>query len=89
MIEMLSRAGAKVEYNDPYFPEVGQGRKYRLHMRSVELGEEMEALERFDCVLIATDHTAYDFAKVVERSRLVVDTRNATRGVVSKKIVRC
>ncbi len=89
MIEMLMRAGAKVEYNDPYFPEVGQGRKYRLHMRSVELGERMEALERFDCVLIATDHTAYDFAQVVKWSRLVVDTRNATRGLVSEKIVRC
>jgi UDP-N-acetyl-D-glucosamine dehydrogenase len=89
IIEKLLRAGARVEYNDPYFPTVGRGRKYALDMTSTALGEGMEQLGRFDCVLIATDHSAYDFGVVVKRARLVVDTRNATKGIVSEKIVRC
>ncbi len=89
IIEKLLRGGARVEYNDPYFPNVGRGRKYALNMNSTSLGYRMEELGRFDCVLIATDHSAYDFRLVVEQATLVVDTRNATRGIVSAKIVRC
>jgi UDP-N-acetyl-D-glucosamine dehydrogenase len=89
IIEKLLRGGARVEYNDPYFPNVGRGRKYALNMSSTSLGYRMEELGRFDCVLIATDHSAYDFRLVVEQATLVVDTRNATRDIVSAKIVRC
>ena len=85
IIELLQEAGALVSYNDPYFPTVGAGRKYALHMRSTPL----EWLEKFDCVLIATDHSSYDYPAIVEAARLVVDTRNATQGIVSDKIVRC
>jgi len=85
IIEMLRRAGAKVEYNDPFFATVGRGRKYALNMRSTLL----EQLDRFDCVLIATDHSAYDYEKIVAEARLVVDSRNATRAIHSAKIVRC
>jgi UDP-N-acetyl-D-glucosamine dehydrogenase len=46
-------------------------------------------LAAYDCVLIVTDHTSYDYPQIVAESRLVVDTRNATRGIVSSKIVRC
>jgi UDP-N-acetyl-D-glucosamine dehydrogenase len=85
IIELLQQNGAQVNYNDPFFPEVGQGRKYDLHMQSVDL----QNLQQYDCVLIATDHSAYDYEHVVAESRLVVDTRNATRGIASEKIVRC
>jgi UDP-N-acetyl-D-glucosamine dehydrogenase len=85
VIDLLRRAGAKVEYNDPYFPVVGRGRRYDLQMRSTPL----DALGRFDCVVIVTDHTSYDYAAIVAQSRLVVDSRNATRGIDSPKIVRC
>jgi UDP-N-acetyl-D-glucosamine dehydrogenase len=86
IIEMLERDGAKVEYNDPFFPEVGRGRHYDLHhRRSIPL----ENLDRFDCVLIVTDHSLYNYAEIVEQSRLVVDTRNATQSIDSPKIVRC
>jgi len=85
IIEMLQRAGAKVEYNDPFFPTVGRGRKYDLHMESTAL----EDLGRFDCVLIVTDHSVYDYEEIVREARLVVDSRNATRGIESAKIVRC
>jgi UDP-N-acetyl-D-glucosamine dehydrogenase len=85
VIEMLRQAGAKVEYNDPYFPAVGRGRRYDLHMKSTPL----EDLGRFDCVVIVTDHSCYDYAAIVRESRLVVDSRNATRAIDSPKIVRC
>jgi UDP-N-acetyl-D-glucosamine dehydrogenase len=85
IIELLQKRGALVEYNDPFFPSVGHGRKYSLNMTSTPL----EKLPEFDCVLISTDHTQYDYEQIVANSQLVVDTRNATKGIVSDKIVRC
>src|SRR5229473_3654215 len=82
IIEELQRQGAEVAYNDPYFPKVGRGRKYNLQMTCTPL----DNLAQFDCVLIVTDHSDYDYAAIVEQSRLVVDTRNATRGIKSEKI---
>ena len=85
VIELLQQRGARVEYNDPFFPTVGQGRKYALNMTSTPL----EQLPEFDCVVIVTDHTQYDFAKIVASAKLVVDTRNATKGITADNIVRC
>jgi UDP-N-acetyl-D-glucosamine dehydrogenase len=50
---------------------------------------ELENLGQYDCVLIVTDHSDYDYRRIVQESQLVVDTRNATRGLESPKIVRC
>ena len=85
IIELLQKEGADVCYNDPFFPSVGRGRKYDLQMKSTPLTN----LGQYDCVLIVTDHTEYDYKKIVEESQLVVDTRNATKGISSPKIVRC
>jgi UDP-N-acetyl-D-glucosamine dehydrogenase len=85
IIELLQKDGAQVSYNDPYFPTVGKGRKYDLQMKCAPL----ENLGQYDCVLIVTDHSDYDFASIVRESQLVVDTRNATRGIKSPKIVPC
>ena len=85
IIELLQKRGAQVEYNDPFFPSVGQGRKYALNMTSTPL----DRISEFDCVVIATDHTQYDYAAIVSQAKLVVDTRNATRGIDAKNIVRC
>jgi len=85
IIEELRRQGAEVRYNDPYFPKVGQGRKYNLQMNCAPL----ENLDQYDCVLIVTDHSDYDYRKIVNEAKLVVDTRNATHGITSEKIVRC
>jgi len=85
IIEMLQHAGAEVSYNDPFFPTVGRGRKYHLDMTSTPL----EDLASYDCVLIVTDHSSYDYRKIVAEAQLVVDSRNATRGIASPKIVRC
>jgi UDP-N-acetyl-D-glucosamine dehydrogenase len=85
IIELLQKDGAQVSYNDPYFPTVGKGRKYDLQMKCAPL----ENLGQYDCVLIVTDHSDYDYAGIVRDSQLVVDTRNATRGIKSPKIVHC
>jgi UDP-N-acetyl-D-glucosamine dehydrogenase len=85
IIELLQKEGAQVSYHDPYFPTIGKGRKYDLQMKRSSL----DNLGEYDCVLIVTDHSDYDYRKIVEESRLIVDTRNATKGIRSEKIVRC
>jgi len=85
IIELLQKDGAEVSYHDPYFPFIGRGRKYDLQMKRAELKD----LGRYDCVLIVTDHSDYDYAQIVREAQLVVDTRNATRGITSEKIVHC
>lgn len=85
IIELLREEGAEVVYNDPYHPKVGRGRHYNLNMESTPL----EDLGKYDCVLIVTDHSDYDFPAIVAQAQLVVDTRNATKGIVSEKVVRC
>jgi len=85
IIELLQKEGAQVSYNDPYFPTVGKGRKYDLQMKCTPL----ENLNQYDCVLIVTDHSDYDYERIVRESQLVVDTRNATHGIRSPKVVRC
>src|ERR1700761_3593871 len=85
IIELLQHEGAQVSYHDPYFPFIGKGRKYDLQMKRAELDQ----LGQYDCVVIVTDHSDYDYKRIVRESQLVVDTRNATRGIASPKIVRC
>jgi len=52
-------------------------------------GAELNDLGQYDCVLIVTDHSDYDYQKIVQEAKLVVDTRNATRGIKNVKIVHC
>jgi UDP-N-acetyl-D-glucosamine dehydrogenase len=85
IIELLQKRGARVEYNDPFFPSVGQGRKYALNMTSTPL----EKIPEFDCVVIVTDHSQYDYRSIVANAKLVIDTRNATKGIDARHIVRC
>ena len=85
IIELLQKEGAQVSYHDPYFPFIGRGRKYDLQMKCAELKD----LGQYDCVVVVTDHSDYNFQRIVQEAQLVVDTRNATRGIDSPKIVRC
>jgi UDP-N-acetyl-D-glucosamine dehydrogenase len=85
VIELLQHEGAQVSYHDPYFPFIGKGRKYDLQMKRTEL----DKLGEYDCIVIITDHSDYDYKKIVGEAQLVVDTRNATKGIDSPKVVRC
>src|SRR6202047_2612262 len=80
LLELLTQRGALTDYNDPFFPALHKMRHYDFsNMRSVELVPERVA--SYDCVLIATDHSSYDYEAIVRNAKLVVDTRNATRRV--------
>ncbi len=85
LIRILKSKGAIVRYNDPHVPHAVSRRK-GFSMRSTRLTKRV--LEKTDCVLIATDHSAYDYRWIVEHSDLVVDTRNATAGIRSRKVVK-
>jgi UDP-N-acetyl-D-glucosamine dehydrogenase len=85
IIELLRQRGAIVSFNDPYFPVLLKGRHYDLQMERVPL----DNISEYDCVAIITDHSDYDYAAIVREAQLVVDTRNATRGIHSPKIARC
>ncbi|HXX70802.1 MAG TPA: nucleotide sugar dehydrogenase [Candidatus Acidoferrum sp.] len=90
MLELLTERGAEVDYNDPYFPALHKMRHYDFSKkRSVELTPK--TIAAYDCVLIATDHTSYDYEAIVKNAKLVVDTRNATRRVKvgREKVVHC
>ncbi len=85
IIELLRKAGAQVAYNDPFFPTVGRGRHYDLNMSCTAL----DNLGQYDAVLIVTDHTSYDYRRIVAESKLVIDARNATKGIKATNIVHC
>jgi UDP-N-acetyl-D-glucosamine dehydrogenase len=85
IFELLRRAGATIAYNDPFFPTVGAGRHYSLQTHSTPLSE----VPTFDCVVLLTDHSAYEIPAIVAASSLFIDTRNATRGLTAPNIIRC
>lgn len=86
LMDLLLKKGAAVTYNDPHIPELPRMRHWpHLSMASTPLTPEFLASQ--DAVLIATDHTAFDYKFIVEHSKLVIDTRNATKGVADRENV--
>jgi len=79
ILDLLERDGAFVDYYDPLVPSIQDASG--LTRRSVELSGER--LGQADCVIIVTDHSNIDWSEIVRHARLVVDTRNATRGVTT------
>jgi UDP-N-acetyl-D-glucosamine dehydrogenase len=80
LMELLLERGAVVSYNDPHIPSLPKMRHYDVPaMNSSELTPEFVVSQ--DCMLIATDHTAYDYGFIVKHAQMVLDTRNATVGV--------
>jgi UDP-N-acetyl-D-glucosamine dehydrogenase len=80
LMELLLAGGAKLTYSDPHVPELPQMRHHDVpELKSEKLTPEFLAGQ--DCVLIATDHSAFDYDQIVRHARLVVDTRNATAKV--------
>ncbi len=73
LLHLLREKGADVSYNDPFVPSLNLG---GVRMTSVPLTEE--SLQAADCVVISTAHSSYDWQWVLENTRLVMDTRNAT-----------
>jgi UDP-N-acetyl-D-glucosamine dehydrogenase len=78
---LLKQRGARITYTDPHVP--------RLRLDGLELASEPVSLaDAADCVVIVTDHTAFDYPALAKAARLIVDTRNALKGIVSNNVVR-
>jgi UDP-N-acetyl-D-glucosamine dehydrogenase len=88
LMGLLIREGAAVSYNDPHVPRLAA--PDLPHSATLSQPLTPDALAGQDAVVVVTDHSAYDWAFVVEHARLVIDTRNATRGVAAhrEKVVR-
>lgn len=82
LMEIMLEKGALVDYNDPHVPVLPNMRHYNIQKESVELTSTN--LSKYDCVLISTDHSAYDWEFIGKHSKLVVDTRNAMVNVKNK-----
>jgi UDP-glucose 6-dehydrogenase len=82
ILKLLESRGARVGYNDPYVPEL---KADGTTLRSEDL---LPAVRKADLVVIVTDHSAYPYRDIVEAARVIVDTRNATKGIVSEKILK-
>ena len=90
IMQLLQQRGTELDYNDPYFPKLHKMRHYNFeHMKSVPLSAQ--TLSSYDGVVIATDHSSYDYGAIVDAAKLVVDSRNATRRVMRhrEKIILC
>jgi UDP-N-acetyl-D-glucosamine dehydrogenase len=85
IIHLLGRRGAKVSYSDPFVPRLRADGFLPSDMEAIDV--ETGAAEA-DCVVIVTDHRKFDYAQIVERAKLILDTRNALKGNRSQKIVR-
>ena len=84
LMDLLGKKGAVVSYHDPYIPKLPLMRRYpHLRQDSHELTAELLAEQ--DAVIVVTDHSVYDWSWIVEHAPLVIDTRNATSGVVLRR----
>jgi UDP-N-acetyl-D-glucosamine dehydrogenase len=81
IIHLLTSRGAIVSYSDPFVPSI------QLDGLNME-AESVDAVAKCDCVVLVTDHKAFDYAAILERAALIVDTRNAFKKFDSPKIVR-
>jgi UDP-N-acetyl-D-glucosamine dehydrogenase len=82
VLRILESRGARVSYNDPYVREL------RINDRTLRSEELMPAVAEADLVVIVTDHSGYPYREIVDAARQVLDTRNATKGISSGKIVK-
>jgi len=82
MMLLMERKGAQVTYSDPYVPTL------RLCDRDLHSCDALALSAKADCVLVATDHTSFDYRGILEQSNLIVDARNVFKNQVSAKIVR-
>lgn len=86
IIELLEQQGARVYYNDPYIPRIPRLRRHKIKKNSVPITKRN--LNKFDCIIISTDHSCYNYDFICKNSNLIVDTRNAIKQKNNKKIIK-
>jgi len=86
IMELLEEKDAVTDYNDPYIPKIKPTRKYKQFAGKKSI--PLENINQYDCVVILTDHTTYDFKAIADKSKIIVDTRNACGNIKSNKVVK-
>jgi len=86
IMELLEEKEAVTDYNDPYIPQIKPTRKYKQFVGKKSVA--LKKINQYDCVVILTDHTSYDFKAIANQSKIIVDTRNACGNIKSKKIIK-
>jgi UDP-N-acetyl-D-glucosamine dehydrogenase len=82
ILKLLESRGARVGYHDPYVPSLS------LDGQTLRSEELLPGVKAADIVVVVTDHSAFDYGEIVSNARLVLDTRNATRGIKSPKVLK-
>jgi UDP-N-acetyl-D-glucosamine dehydrogenase len=85
IIELLEAKGAKVDYNDPFIPSAPDMRHFNVQKKSVKA--DANAIKKYDCVVIVTDHSSYDYEMIAKNARLIIDTRNVIK-TQAKNVVK-
>jgi UDP-N-acetyl-D-glucosamine dehydrogenase len=85
LMELLTDKGAEVSYHDPHISKLPTLRHHPELTGRASRPLSREYLAEQDCVLVATDHSAFDWPWIVDQSKLVIDTRNATKGVTANR----
>lgn len=75
LIELFREKGAIVDYNDPLIPNLPKTRRYNFEMKSIDITKDN--LEKYDVVVVSTNHDSYDFKFIAENAKLIIDTRNS------------
>jgi UDP-N-acetyl-D-glucosamine dehydrogenase len=86
IMELLTKKGAEVDYNDPYIPVIKPRREYKQFVGKESV--PLEHINQYDITVVLTDHSVYDYGAIVERSEVVVDSRNACGKIKSAKIIK-
>ena len=86
IMELLEEKEAVTDYNDPYIPQIKPTRKYKQFAGKKSVA--LKKINQYDCVVILTDHTSYDFKTIANESKVIVDTRNACGNIKSNKIIK-
>lgn len=84
LLPLLKKMQADVHYHDPYVKEIAKfPENPHLHFKSIDL--DYDKLGNYDAIVIVTDHSCYDWDKIVANSKLIIDTRNVTKGIKGAK----
>ena len=88
IMDLLEKAGAMVDYHDPYIPKLRVGRRCRMVKDSVAL--KPDDIANYDCLVVITDHSNVDYDLIRQKARLIIDTRNALKlkGLIDRNVVK-
>ncbi len=86
LIELLEKEGARIDYNDEFTKEIPETRKYKFKKKSVPL--TAKNISKYDLVVLATDHSYYDYEFIAKHAKMIVDTRNAFKNIKHKKLYK-